>query len=69
MRNYVGAIGASEAIQAIVEALTAAGYHDVDVEYSERGKVIRITWESRLIVFDRTPTLRCGDHARHLQQY
>lgn len=63
MRNYVGAIAAAKLSAAIVDALTAAGYHDVDVSNSAAGKVTRITWESRLIVFDRTPTLRCGDHA------
>lgn len=62
MRNYVGALGARKLSTAILEALTEMGYRDVDISTTPAGKATRITWASRLIVFDRTPTLMCGDH-------
>lgn len=60
MRNHVGATGAAKLSKAILEALTAAGYHDVYTRQTPKGKITHIAWAQRLIVFDRTPTLRCN---------
>lgn len=61
MRNYVGALGGSTLSTAILEALAEAGYHSVDVGRTKTGKVKRIIWGNRLIIFDQKPTLK-GDN-------
>ena len=61
MRNYIGAMGSAKLSTALLEALSAAGHHDVDVTRTGTSKVSRIAWDIRIIVFDRTPKLKCGD--------
>lgn len=61
MRNYIGAMGSAKLSSALLEALSEAGYHDVDVTRTAAGKVSRIAWDNRMIIFDRTPKLKCDD--------
>lgn len=61
MRNYIGAMGSAKVSSALLEALSAAGHHDVDVTRTGTNKVSRIAWDNRIIVFDRTPKLKCSD--------
>ena len=61
MRNYIGAMGSAKLSSALLEALSEAGHREVDVARTGAGKVSRIAWDKRLIIFDRTPKLKCGD--------
>lgn len=63
MRNRIGAMGAAKLSAAILKTLEDAGYDNTEVSRTSTGKVQSIAWDSRLILFDRTPTLRCGSHS------
>ncbi len=50
MRNYVGAEGGLKLATAIIAALPAD--EEAEIKKSEKGKVQRIAWDSRLLLFD-----------------
>ena len=55
MRNVTGALANQRFVEAVVKALRQRGAEgQFDTSRSNRGKVQRITWKDRRLVFDRT---------------
>lgn len=50
MRNYIGAEGGLKLVTAIIAALPAN--EEAEIKKSDKGKVQRIAWDSRLLLFD-----------------
>jgi hypothetical protein len=50
MRNYIGAEGGLKLATAIIAALSAG--EEIEIKKSDKGKVQRIAWDSRLLLFD-----------------